>query len=193
MNDTIVRAIYDANVLYNASVRDLCIWLAVEGAVEARWTNEIHDEWTHHLLVNRPDLDPERIQRLRSTINKAIPDCLVTDYGHLIEQLELPDPKDRHVLAAAVTCCANTIVTFNVSDFPATALDRHRIETLSPDIFINRLMTLVPKTVCRAARRHHNNLRRPSMTTGIYLETLRSRGLPITASRLPEICGASAL
>jgi hypothetical protein len=183
-----MRAIYDANVLYNASVRDLCLWLAVEGAVEARWTDKIHQEWTQRLAEHRPDLGVERIQRLRQTIDTAIPDCLVTGYETAIDQLELPDPDDRHVVAAAITCSADTIVTFNMNDFPASVLAPYRLEALRPDEFVNRLITLVPQAVCRAALRHRANLRRPAMTVETYLETLRSRGLPDTANRLPEIC-----
>lgn len=188
MSDTIIRAIYDANVLYDASVRDLCMWLAVEGAVEARWTDAIHDEWTHHLLANRPDLEGERIQQLRHQINAAVPDCLVTGYESLIEQIVLPDTKDRHVVAAALACAADVVVTWNIGDFPASVIEPYHLEALTPDQFVNRLISLVPHLVCRAATHQRANLRRPSMTQDVYLETLRSRGLIVTAKRLAEIC-----
>jgi hypothetical protein len=188
LSDTIIRAVYDANVLYDASIRDLCLWLAVEGAVEARWTEAIHQEWTQHLAANRPDIAPARIQKLRQTIDQAIPDCLVTGYDTVVDQLVLPDPDDRHVVAAAIACSADLIVTFNGNDFPSSALAPYQIEALSPDDFVNRLITLIPETVCRAAMHHRANLQRPSMTVQTYLETLCQRGLPLTAKRLSEIC-----
>ena len=48
----------------------------------------------------------------------GIPDCLVSGYEHLIEGLKLPNPDDRHVLAATITGHANAIVTWNEKDFP---------------------------------------------------------------------------
>ena len=57
---------------------------------------------TRNLARNRPDITQEKLARLRELINSAIPDCLVTGYQSLIEGLKLPDPKDRHVLAAAI-------------------------------------------------------------------------------------------
>jgi len=45
--------------------------------------------------------------------------CLVTGYETLIQTLTLPDPDNRHVLAAAIVSCADVIVTHNLKDFPA--------------------------------------------------------------------------
>lgn len=42
-----VAAVYDANVLYPAPLRDLLIRLAQTGLVRTRWTETIHDEWLH--------------------------------------------------------------------------------------------------------------------------------------------------
>lgn len=39
-------AVYDACVLYPAPLRDLLVRLANTGLFRARWTEEIHDEWT---------------------------------------------------------------------------------------------------------------------------------------------------
>jgi len=47
---------------------------------------------------------------------------LLTDYEDLIDSLALPDPDDRHVLAAAIRAGAQTIITFNLKDFPKAAL-----------------------------------------------------------------------
>ena len=45
-------------------------------------------------------------------MNQAVLDCLVEDYEELIEGLQLPDPDDRHVLAAAIASASDAIVTF---------------------------------------------------------------------------------
>jgi hypothetical protein len=42
------NAIIDACVLYSAPVRDLVVRLAQAGLLQARWSGEIHDEWSRH-------------------------------------------------------------------------------------------------------------------------------------------------
>ena len=66
----------DACVLYPAPLRDLLLRLATTGLFAAKWTDEIHDEWTRNLLSNRPELE-EQITRTRALIDNAVPDCLV--------------------------------------------------------------------------------------------------------------------
>jgi hypothetical protein len=61
-----IVALYDANVLYPASLRDLLIRLAMTGMVGARWTARIQDEWIRSLLQNRPDLHAEQLERTRA-------------------------------------------------------------------------------------------------------------------------------
>jgi predicted nucleic acid-binding protein len=114
--------IYDANVLYPNSLRDLLIRIAQAGVVQAKWSSEILDEALGSLRRNRPDISQDKISRLRDLLNAAVPDCLVTGYEPLIEGLKLPDAKDRHVLAAAIKAGAQVIVTRNLKDFPASDL-----------------------------------------------------------------------
>jgi hypothetical protein len=123
-----LTALYDACVLYPASLRDLLMWLARSGLFRARWTDAIHDEWIRNLLNDRSDLTAAQLERTRELMNAAVRDCLVTGYGHLIETLTLPDPDDRHVLAAAIQGGASVIVTFNLTDFPAETLQPYGIE-----------------------------------------------------------------
>lgn len=118
--------LYDANVLYPSALRDLLIRIAQAGLVQAKWTDQIVDEVFRNLTANRPDLDPERLARTRELMNKAVRDCLVTGYEPLIDALELPDPDDRHVLAAAIKARAQVIVTNNLKDFPPRALEPAR-------------------------------------------------------------------
>src|SRR5438067_10785424 len=121
-------AIYGANVLHPAPLRDLFLRLAQAGLVRARWTDRIHDEWLRNVLKDNPQLSPERLARTRTLMNEAVRDCLVTGYEDLIESLTLPDPDDRHVLAAAIRAGASVIVTYNLADFPAGELARFEIE-----------------------------------------------------------------
>lgn len=110
-------ALYDSCVLYPAPLRDLLMWLGLSDLFRPRWSNEIHEEWIRNVLKDRPDLTREQLERTRDLMNANVRDCLVTGYEPLIDGLTLPDPDDRHVLAAAIRASADVIVTFNLKDF----------------------------------------------------------------------------
>ena len=181
-----IIAVYDANILYPAPLRDLFIRLAQGGLVRARWTEMIHDEWIRNVLKNNPRLSAERLVRTRTLMNEAVRECLVTDYEDLIASLSLPDPDDRHVLAAAIRAGANVIVTYNLSDFPAETLARFDIEAQHPDDFLSCLLDLAPGVVCVALKRQRESLRQPPKTALELLATLEGQGLPQAVARLRQ-------
>lgn len=55
--------LFDACVLYPAPIRDLLMHLALTGLFRAKWTEDIHREWMESLLLKRPDLSRERLER----------------------------------------------------------------------------------------------------------------------------------
>lgn len=181
-----VIAVYDANILYPAPLRDLFIRLAQAGLVRARWTETIHDEWIRNVLKDNPNLSVERLTRTRTLMNEAIRDCLVMGYEDLIGSLTLPDPDDRHVLAAAIRAGAEVIVTCNLKDFPAEALSRFDITALHPDDFLAGLLDLAPGAVCFAVKQQRESLRNPPRTAAELLATLESQGLSQTVTRLRQ-------
>lgn len=128
--------LYDACVLYPAQLRDLLISIAVEGCVQARWSQPILDEMVNAILRNREDIPREKLERTCGLMNTALPGAMVTGHDALIEGLELKDEDDRHVLAAAIECGAQVIVTFNLKDFPSEVLEPHDIEAKHPDDFV---------------------------------------------------------
>ncbi|MCL2716193.1 MAG: PIN domain-containing protein [Alphaproteobacteria bacterium] len=105
--------VLDANVLYGQRIRSLLMELAVSDMFRPRWTQEIHREWMV-AVSERTGIKVERLERTRRAMDAAAPDALVTGYEHFIPLLSLPDPDDRHVLAAAIRAKASAIVTFNV-------------------------------------------------------------------------------
>lgn len=92
MNNLIV--IYDACVLYPAPLRDILIHLAKSGLFQAKWTNEIHDEWIRNLIKNRPDLKMEQLERTKLLMNLNVLDCLVENYENLISSIKIKDKDD---------------------------------------------------------------------------------------------------
>lgn len=181
--------IYDACVLYPAPLRDLLIRLVRAGLVRARWTDTILDECFRSILRRRPELAAP-LKRTRELMIAAVPDCLVEGYEGLIESLELPDPDDRHVLAAAIWSAAETIVTANLADFPAGALARHQMEAKHPDDFVLDLVDAAPAVVLDVVRRQAGDLRAPPRTVADVLDMLQRVGLPMAVARLRELYGS---
>ena len=177
-------AIYDACVLYPAPLRDLLMWLGLSGRFRARWSTQIHEEWKRNLLINRPDLHPDQVDRTSALMDQAIPDGLVSDYEALIVGLHLPDPDDRHVLAAAIRCGASVIVTFNEKDFPQAALAPFGIEAQHPDLFIDNLFDLDMAAVVSAAQKQRAQLKSPPLDVDRYLDALLRQGLVQTVKAL---------
>lgn len=178
MRHSSFTAICDACVLYPAPLRDLLMHLALTGAYRARWSRQIHSEWTRNLLKSRADLTLAQIERTVECMNRAIPDCLVSGYEPLMQGLELPDKDDRHVLAAAIKCGASVIVTYNLKDFPQDALTPFNIEALHPDAFLSDIWDLDQAAVLEAVQKQRASLNNPSHTPRELLDTLLKQRLP---------------
>lgn len=170
--------LYDANVLYPAFLRDLLIQLAMQNVVQARWTNQIHDEWTRNVLKNRPDISPQALTRTRHLMNFHVPRATVEDYESLIETLQLPDENDRHVLAAAIRAGAKFILTFNLKDFPAPLLTEHAIQAIAPEAFLGELFVSNRGEMLAALQAQRSRMRNPPQTPTQFLQTALRQGVP---------------
>jgi len=176
--------VYDASVLYPAPLRSLLMYLALTGEFHAKWSEAIHDEWTRSLARDRPDIASEKIAKVRRLMKFHIPDGNVSDFESLIPTLTLPDPDDRHVLAAAIHAQASVIVTVNLRDFPATVLAGYGIEALHPDEFVIQLINQSPESVCGAVREQRESLTNPPQTVEQLLATFERQGLVQTVTAL---------
>jgi predicted nucleic acid-binding protein len=184
-------ALYDACVLYPAPLRDLLMQLALTDLFRARWTDQIHEEWIQNLLKERPDLTLEQLNRTKNLMNSHVRDCLVTGYEYLIPSLELPDPGDRHVVAAAIRSGADVIVTFNLTDFPKAILDKYDIECQHPDNFVADLIDLKPTRVLTAVETCRSRLKNPPKSLAEYLDTLLKQQLTVSTAMLRELYNES--
>jgi predicted nucleic acid-binding protein len=107
--------ILDACVLYPAVVRDAAMRLALTDLFKARWSDDIHDEWITALLRETKKDGSQRykkdiLYRTRDLMDKGVRDAKVSGYEYLIPLIALPDPDDRHVVAAAIHAKADAIV-----------------------------------------------------------------------------------
>jgi predicted nucleic acid-binding protein len=175
--------IYDACVLYPAPVRDLLMQLALTDLFKARWTDQIHEEWIEALL-RRNKYDRKILERTRDFMDAKVRDAKVSGYEELIDALVLPDPNDRHVLAAAIKSGANAIVTFNLKDFPSDVLSKYGIEAIHPDEFVYSQIDLAPAIACSAIKRQRESLKNPPKPKDEFLAILQKQQLPQTVSAL---------
>jgi hypothetical protein len=180
-------AVYDACVLYSSFLRDFLVRLAIHGRrhgiLRVKWTGRIHREWVGAVLRQRPELR-QALRRTRQLMDRHVRGCRVRGYQRWEQRLTLPDANDRHVLAAALACVADVIVTFNIADFPPTALAPFRVTAVEPDIFV---LQFVPSgIVVSAAAEHRGSLTRPAFSTAEYLDALIRNGLPGTAAALTQ-------
>lgn len=180
-------AVLDANVLYPFRIRDVLLTFSQQGLFRARFTECIIDEWVRNLTAKRPDL-ADSIEAQVEVIRANLPECFVTGYEPLIAGLTLPDPDDRHVLAAAIRCSAQVIVTFNEKDFPEEVLSEHDTERLTPDDFLVNTFDLYPNASAKALRTVRKRYMNPPFDKSEFLLDLTSKGLPkLAAAARPYI------
>jgi hypothetical protein len=180
-------AIYDACVLYSAFRRDFLVRLAIHGrragVFRAKWTGRIHREWIRAILRNNPSVTLAKLLRTRRLMDEYVRGCRVHGYQRWEPRLnKLPDENDRHVLAAALACVANVIVTLNLRHFPQDVLSPFGVQALEPDACV----ALVNNNgiVIAAAAKHRAALKHPPLSTEDYLDSLRRNELPNTAEFL---------
>jgi hypothetical protein len=178
-------AVYDACVLYANFLRDFLMRFAIWGQrqqlLRAKWTGRIHREWMRAVWRRRPELR-DSLRRTRRLMDQHVPGCRVRGYERWENRLTLPDENDRHVLAAALACVADVIVTFNVADFPAEVLRPFGVTAVTPDDFV--LPFLASGIVVDTATEHRASLKSPPLSDEEYLDALRRNGLPNTADAL---------
>ncbi len=144
-------AILDANVLFTKLQCDALLSLADAGLYAAKWSAHIEREGKASRNAKYPGSEQDNTEKARQMC-EAIPDCMVMGYEPFIECLELPDPDDRHVLAAAIVGHADAIVTNNIKDFPVEILAAHDIEVQTPDVVIVNQITLHQPAAVAALR-----------------------------------------
>lgn len=184
-------ALLDACVLSPIAIADALMSLATAGLFAAKWTLQIEREWIAALEAQRPELKG-RLGVRRDAMRDAVPDWEVPElaWTALVGNYNLPDPDDRHVLAAAIAGHADCIVTRNRRDFPGETVAAYGIEVIDPDIFIIHQWDLEPLIAIAAFRHMRARRKKPRATPEDFAQALERSGLPATGQRIRE---ASAL
>lgn len=177
--------VLDTNVIYPIEIRDTIFWFAYYDLFTIKWSKHIFDEWVD--VMQRKGVAKEEIEKRLDFANQAFPDALVKNYEALIEKLELPDPKDRHVLAAAIKTNANVIVTLNQKHFPEERISKYGLRAITPDDFLTDIIDLNHNTAIEAFNKMVINRRNPALDEYELLDILRNRGLKQTADFLHSL------
>ncbi|ROQ17237.1 MULTISPECIES: PIN domain-containing protein [unclassified Curtobacterium] len=168
-------AFFDACAIYGITLSDLLLRLADDGVFRPLWSEQVLDEVRRNAVA--AGASPSRIDRRLSMMRTYFPDALVTGHEDLAEGLTC-DPKDRHVLAAAVRAGADVLVTFNLRDFPPASLAVLDVETVHPDDFLLDQLDLFPGVVTRVLRELAEDYVDPPQSVEDILDTLRRAGVP---------------
>lgn len=180
-------AILDACVLYPAPLRDLLLSLAQQELYRPKWSVLIQEEWRRNLLNNRPDLSEAQLNRTSKLMDNAFPDAEVRKFQQFIQSIELPDPDDRHVLAAGISCHADVIVTFNLKDFPDASLQEYAIEAVHPDQFVADLVNFDEENSATAFHHQVERLKDPPKSPDDVLNALKQNELHKTVNLLTQV------
>jgi predicted nucleic acid-binding protein len=164
------RVVLDANVLYAMPLADTLLTAADQRLFQLRWTAELLQEVRETMLKHQ--FPVAAVDRRLDAMQRAFRNAEVTGYHHYIAQIQLPDPDDRHVVAAAIQAEAGVIVTTNLQDFPGEALAAHAIRALGPDGFLSGLARQFPRSMLAAVRAQATALQRPPMTFAGLVDAL---------------------
>ena len=174
--------VLDTNVIYPIEIRDILLWFAHYDLYTPKWSQHIFDEW-ENAMRRKGTVDAEIAKRLQ-TVQQAFPDAFVENYESLIQGLDLPDEKDRHVLAAAIKANANIIVTNNLKHFPAPYLASFGLVAKNADDLVTDLIDLNPQKAVKAFLEMVSHKRNPPLNELQVLDRLRERGLTQAADYL---------
>ncbi|MET7773403.1 PIN domain-containing protein [Nocardia sp. NPDC005366] len=168
--------VLDACVMIPQTLNDLLLTLADAELFQPVWTPDLLDEVERN-LIRKLNVPAERAQRRVAQMRTAFPfaEDESRGYRELIPAMT-NDPKDRHVLAAAVISGASLIVTANLKDFPKSALEPLGVEAIHPDEFLRDQLALDPAAVLRSMGDQVGRNQRPPQTVGELLTAL----IPLT-------------
>ena len=145
-----MRVLVDACVLYSTVPRALVLGAAQAGLIVPVWSARIIEEWRRAVARDGPQAAAQVATEI-AMARIACPDAEIPVPPDLADTLSLPDPDDRHVLAAAIAGRVDVLLTRNMRDFPPRTLARHGICPRAPDTLLLELWVDRPDTVAAIA------------------------------------------
>ena len=178
-----MRVLIDACVLYPTVMREVVLGAAATGAFDPKWSPRILEEWARAARKIGPE--GETIARGEiAAISARFPKAFVQIPQGLEARLWLPDPNDVHVLAAAVGCSADAILTVNAKDFPKNILAEEGVDRIDPDGFMLSLHDEAPDRISAVGDAVLAEARRLSGEPWEMRKLMRKARLPRLGKRL---------
>lgn len=185
IHSTRFTCVLDTCVIYPIDIRDVLLWFAYFDLYTPKWSQTIFDELLK--VMEEKGMADDQAKKQIQRINEAFPDAMVNNYEELIANLSLPDKKDCHVLAAAIKCNANLIVTNNLKHFKNNHLSKFGLYAKSADDFITDTIDLNTEIAKEAFTMMVANRTNPSLDEYQVLDILRNRGLKNSADYLHSL------
>jgi predicted nucleic acid-binding protein len=171
-------ALLDACVLVPNVLCDTLLRLAEDGFYRPLWSERILEEVKVAVIRVHPGIGADRIERRIAAMNGAFEDASVVGWEPLAAGLDLPDPDDRHVLAAGIAGGAQALVTANLKDFPEAALAGTSIEARHPDEFLLDQLDLAPAAAVQVLLNQAADMNSPPSDLAGLLNRLERAGVP---------------
>lgn len=171
-------AVLDACVLVPNALCDTLLRFAEQGFYRPLWSEQILCETAYVIKKVHPDLEISRINNRLQRMRDTFDDALVENWPEVSAGLDLPDNDDRHVLAAAIAGSAQSIVTFNLKDFPSNRLEPHGVEARNPDEFLLDQLDLHPGLAIQTLTTQAADLSNPPTDIFGLLNRLDRCGVP---------------
>ncbi|KFI47915.1 PIN domain-containing protein [Bifidobacterium biavatii] len=184
-----MKVFLDANIFVVKWVNDVILSLGDAALCELSWSRRVLDE-ARDPLKRLCMLDDDAITRYFQAMNRAFPQAMTDGWEPLEDTVVLPDPDDRHVVAAARQAGAELIVTFNIKDFPSSALNGIGLAAVTPDAFLTRLIDEYPEETLRVVTMLVSSKKRPPRTMQEEIQHLANTGCPLFASRVQSLIAA---
>jgi predicted nucleic acid-binding protein len=145
-----MKLLFDTCVLYPTVMR-----AALMGACQVMgwtplWSDRILEEWARSARKLGP-MGEDQARAEIALLQADWPNARVSYSSGLEARLYLPDPADRHVLAAAIAGNADKIVTLNNKDFPKQTLWDEGVDRIDPDRLMFEAVQSRPDAMHRIA------------------------------------------
>lgn len=170
--------VLDACVLVPVTLADTLLRIAERDLYRPLWSARIVAEAIDAIVEIHPNIPLDQVQRRFAAMDEAFEDARVGGWENLEATVALPDPDDRHVVAAAVRGRSDAIVTANVRDYPPEILGPLQIEIIHPDDFLLDQFDLAPRIVLDVLREQADHTRQPALTPIDLIARLARAGVP---------------
>ena len=177
----------DANVIYSITLADVLLTLAEHDLFLPLWTPNVLQEAQEAASRTLPDAAQQAFRKRLIMMDQAFPESSIHVEESEWSQFDLPDPDDRHVLAAAAQGQADALATRNIKDFPQKLLDSFSIQDITPDDLLCVLLRRNPEATASAIRELIDSRHRPPINIPDCAKRLERSGATQFAAAIAHI------